>query len=340
MALGVLLVVWDVEELVSPEEVVVDEVLLLVDAVVVVVVVGGGDVVGITVDPWEGDEEEGEYLVSIGVSFSSSLIGDPAEVLAVLGSQIGWKVTDDSWLALSELLLLFRFASFGSLVVLSLLLLSLVVGPLLGAFLDDGLGGTLEVSVVASSLSEGNTESLTDSGSVESVSVLFVDSLKPLWARVWWYFNPLICLYFLLQFGSGHSIKARGGACKVGVVGSLENTLGVGVFRDWERLRLLPFLADSGTGLNSRSGRDLRLPFTLVGASHFTGLAGTVKFEFAVLRPFPLRNLLWTLRKSTEVLPRFALLFLLALASISLVGDSQKRGGAQSCLVQSNKVPT
>jgi len=39
---------------------------------------------------------------------------------------------------------------------------------------------------------------------VDVMSLVSSSSPKP-WACDWWYFKPLICLYFFEQFGSGHS---------------------------------------------------------------------------------------------------------------------------------------
>lgn len=126
-----------------------------------------------------------------------------------------------------------------------------------------------------------------------------------------------MCLYFLPQLGSGHRMRAgEHGASGVGVL----------------RARAL-FLSG---GLSSNSGGLLRRR-----PSFLAGLQGT-----ANRRPFPLRSFPWTgaARADASASPRALFgrppLGRPPLASKSLVGDSQNRGGAQSCLVQSSRVPT
>lgn len=144
-----------------------------------------------------------------------------------------------------------------------------------------------------------------------------------------------MCLYFLLQLGSGHSNSTglAGGEPLGGVGGGA--------------LRL---------ALSSSSGpRDFRLAAgSGLGGTNAAGLGLAAGDPCAPLRPLPppLRSLLCTellvsvkLLKSlpgvalAAALPRFPRPFGV-LASKSLVGESQKRGGAQSCRVQSNNVPT
>lgn len=61
-----------------------------------------------------------------------------------------------------------------------------------------GVAG-LGASIFDSSFSDMDVMSLVSSSSAEP------------WACDWWYFNPLICLYFFEQFGSGHSNKTGDG---------------------------------------------------------------------------------------------------------------------------------
>lgn len=145
-----------------------------------------------------------------------------------------------------------------------------------------------------------------------------------------------MCLYFLLQFGSGHSSKTglAGGDPLGGVGGGA-------------RCRLFFSCSSSGP-------RDFRLPAgSGRGGTNAAELGLAAGEPCAPRRPLPpLRSLLCTeLLVSVKLLrslpgvelaaarPRFPRPFGVR-ASRSLVGESQKRGGAQSCNVQSNKVPT
>lgn len=54
---------------------------------------------------------------------------------------------------------------------------------------------------------------------IDVISLVSSSSTEPC-ACDWWYFNPLICLYFFEQFGSGHSRSTgEGGGLPLGVTG-------------------------------------------------------------------------------------------------------------------------
>lgn len=156
-----------------------------------------------------------------------------------------------------------------------------------------------------------------------------------------------MCLYFLLQLGSGHSNKMglAGGEPLGGVGGGallllLSSSSGP---RD--------FLLAAGSGLGGTKEEVVAVAVT-TDVEAGLGLAAG-EFWAAPRRPLPpFLNLLWTeLLVSVKLLrslpgvafaaarPRFPRPFGV-LASRSLVGESQNRGGAQSCLVQSSNVPT
>lgn len=144
-------------------------------------------------------------------------------------------------------------------------------------------------------------------------------------AWLWWYFSPLMCLYFLLQFGSGHSSNTglAGGEPLGGVGGGA---------------RLLFLSSSSGP-------RDFRLAAgSGRGGTKAAGLGLAAGEPWAPRRPFPppFRSLLCTellvsvkLLKSlpgvafAAALPRLPRPFGVR-ASRSLVGESQNLGGAQS----------
>jgi hypothetical protein len=108
-----------------------------------------------------------------------------------------------------------------------------------------GLLGTLAPSWVLSSFSELTPTSLCCSSGLSSTDI------EAFWcAWLWWYRNPLMCLYFLLQFGSGHSMSTGDDGCSVGVVF-------VGVPLDCD-LDLLPIFASGGVGSSNSIGRPLR----------------------------------------------------------------------------------
>lgn len=79
------------------------------------------------------------------------------------------------------------------------------------------------------------------------VSLVSSSSAEP-WACDWWYLRPLICLYFLLQLGSGHSSRT-------GEAGGLPEaaTGGVGA------AATLVFLPVAGGAGSSSPALDLRL---------------------------------------------------------------------------------
>jgi hypothetical protein len=167
---------------------------------------------------------------------------------------------------------------------------------------------------------------------MEVTSLVSSSSTEP-WACDWWYFSPLICLYFFEQLGSGHSSSTgEGGGLPQGV--GVLGTGGVGggttilVFFPWtlgwgessSPARLFRLLLGSGRGGTKGVGDE--------GA-----VEGPEPFA-APRRPFtpPFRNLLCT---DERVSRPFGVRL-----SRSLVGESQNLGGAQSWRVQSSKVPT
>lgn len=82
---------------------------------------------------------------------------------------------------------------------------------------------------------------------IEVTSLVSSSSAEPC-ACDWWYFSPLICLYFLEQFGSGHSSKTGDG-------GGLPHWAGCGVGAT------LVFLPGTGGPFSSSPARLLRLLF-------------------------------------------------------------------------------
>jgi hypothetical protein len=179
------------------------------------------------------------------------------------------------------------------------------------------------------------------------VASLVSSSSADPWACDWWYLRPLICLYFLEQLGSGHSSNT--GEVGGGLLGADAGPL---------------LFFDTGVGVVSLSFDFLLLESVLGGANGVGELdpvelfpelleAGVLPLPpRPLLAPPPFLSLLCTddlvsvkLLKSPvefvlfEARPRFPRPFGV-LESKSLVGESQKRGGAQSCRVQSNNVPT
>lgn len=122
-----------------------------------------------------------------------------------------------------------------------------------------------------------------------------------------------------LAFGAGPTSSSEGAALRLGVevpVGKEE--------------------------LNSFTGSSIEAAF-----DPFVNTGGGVRLNPAVLLPLPFLNFCTLLVKVVEefcvaidVLFLLALPLLVFLSSISLVGESHRRGGAQSCLVASNRVPT
>ena len=169
-------------------------------------------------------------------------------------------------------------------------------------------------------------------------------------AWLWWYLSPLMCLYFLLQLGSGHSNKIglAGGEPLGGVGGGAVALLLL--FSSSSGPRAFLFAAGSGLG---GTKEDVVAAVVTPVVEAGLGLAAGEPWA-APLRPLPppFLNLLWTeLLVSVKLLRSFPGVALAAarprfprpfgvLASRSLVGESQNRGGAQSCLVQSSNVPT
>ena len=128
-----------------------------------------------------------------------------------------------------------------------------------------------------------------------------------------------MCLYFLLQFGSGHSISSPGVLGAAGDAWLLLLLPPVGVLLELDRLRFEAF--GPSMSMWRSAGRPLRLDPLM--SSVLAGLGGAVKApEFALL---PLRNFLSqlaSLAATAAARPRLPRP-LGVLVSRSLVGESQ-----------------
>lgn len=146
-------------------------------------------------------------------------------------------------------------------------------------------------------------------------------------------------MYFFEQFGSGHSSSTGEDGGLEDADAEVEDGAGVGprLFFD---------------GASSSGALGLRLLGVASGRGGTNGVGDDGPRRPLAPPLLLLRNLLCTEeRVSVKLLksfagddpvaprPRFPLPFGV-LASRSLVGESQNLGGAQSCLVQSNRVPT
>ena len=137
-----------------------------------------------------------------------------------------------------------------------------------------------------------------------------------------------MCLYFLLQFGSGHSISSPGVLGAAGDAWLLLLLPPVGVLLELDRLRLDAF--GPSMSMCRSAGRPLRLDPLM--SSVLAGLGGAVKApEFALL---PLRNFLSqlaSLAATAAARPRLPRP-LGVLVSRSLVGESQLNLQGQNTL--------